>query len=146
MKSKIRKISEEDNILFELMQYKVSLDFLVESHNRDLNEKYKKIILSEFRNITCEVDKKQNKFYLQYKLKSQDNWLPNYSLSLSNEANIVIKILILNENQDKQKYITSYLNELVNSKNQSLIPYTRLFILNNKYYETTYLLIRVKLE
>ena len=83
MKSKIRRIGEEDNILFELIHYKVSLDFLVESQNRELNEKYKKIILSEFRNISCEVDKKQNKFYLQYKLKSQDNWLPNCSLSLS---------------------------------------------------------------
>ena len=145
MKSKIRRIGEEDNILFELIHYKVSLDFLVESQNRELNEKYKKIILSEFRNISCEVDKKQNKFYLQYKLKSQDNWLPNCSLSLSNEVNIVIKLLILNENEDKQKYITSYLNELANSKNQSLIPYTRLFILNNKHYENYLQRIKNKL-
>ena len=135
MKSKIRKISEEDNILFELTQYKVELDFHLESQNRPLYEKYKKIILTEFRNITCEIDQKQNTYYLQYKLKSQENWLPNYSLSLSKDANIKIKLLILNENEDKHKYITSYLNELTNSKNQALSPYTRLFILNNIYYD-----------
>ena len=135
MKSKIRKISEQDNILFELMQYKIELDFLFESQNRSLYEKYKKLILTEFRNITCNIDKKPQTFYLKYKLKSQDNWLPNYSLNLSKEENISIKIIILNEEQDKQKYITSYLNELVNNKNQTLTTYTRLFILNNKHYE-----------
>ena len=135
MKSKIRKISEQDNILFELMQYKIELDFLFESQNRPLYEKYKKIILTEFRNITCDIDKKPRTFYLKYKFKSQENWLPDYSLYLSKEAKINIKIIILDETQDKQKYITSYLNELANNKNQRLNPYTRLFILNNKYYE-----------
>ena len=135
MKSKIRKISEEDNILFELMQYKIELQFPLESQNRILYEKYKKIILSEFRNITCDIDKKSQTFYLKYNLKSQENFIPSYSLNLSKEPNIVIKILILNENDDKQKYILSYLNELTNSKNQSLTPYTRLFIINNIHYE-----------
>ena len=135
MKSKIRQISEEDNILFELTQYKIQLVFPLESQNRLLHEKYKKIILSEYRHISCDIDKKPHTFYLKYKLKSQENWLPNFSLSLSKDPNIIIKILILNENEDKQKYITSYLNELANSKNQSLTPYTRLFILNNLYYE-----------
>ena len=136
MKSKIRKISEEDNILFELKHYKIELDFLCEYQNRPLYEKYKKIILKEFRHITFDDNNKnQNTYYLNYKLKSQENWLPNYSLNLSNEPNIVIKILILNENEDKQKYITSHLNDMANSKNTSLIPYTRLFILNNKQYE-----------
>ena len=135
MKSKIRKISEEDNILFELMQYKIELQFPLESQNRILYEKYKKIILSEFRNITCDIDKKSQTFYLKYNLKSQENFIPSYSLNLSKEPNIVINILILNENDDKQKYILSYLNELTNSKNQSLTPYTRLFIINNIHYE-----------
>ena len=132
---KIRKISEEDNPLFELMQYKVDLTMITESQNHVLYDKYKNIILSEFRKISCEINKKQKTYYLQYRLKSQENWLPSYSLNLTNEPNIRIKLLILNENEDKQKYVTSYLNESVNSKNQSLVNYTRLFILNNKYYE-----------
>ena len=145
MKSKIRTISEEDNILFELMQYKVDLNFPLEYQNRPLYDKYKKIILTEFRQITCEIDKTLKTFYLNYKLKLQDNWLPSYSLNLSNEPNIILKILILNENEDKHKHITSYLNELSNSKNQSLIPYTRLFILNNSYYENYIQKIKNKL-
>ena len=145
MKSKIRTISEEDNILFELMQYKVDLNFPLEYQNRILYDKYKKIILTEFRQITCEIDKTLKTFYLNYKLKLQDNWLPSYSLNLSNEPNIILKILILNENEDKHKHITSYLNELSNSKNQSLIPYTRLFILNNSYYENYIQKIKNKL-
>ena len=135
MKNKIRKINEEDNPLFELVQYKIDLNFISEPHNRPLCDKFKKIILSEFRHVSCEINKKQKTFYFQYKLKSQENWLPNYSLGLLNEPNIKIKILVLNENEDKQKYITAHLNELADSKNQSLIPYTRLFILNNKHYE-----------
>lgn len=145
MKSKIRKISEEDNPLFELIQYKIDLNFISDPHNRPLCDKFKKIILSEFRHISFEINKKQKTFYLQYKLKSQDNWLPNYSLGLLNEPNIRIKILLLNENEDKQKYITSHLNELADSKNQSLIPYTRLFILNNKHYENYVQSIKNKL-
>ena len=47
MKSKIRKISEKDNILFELTQYKVELDFHLESQNRPLYEKYADHIVSE---------------------------------------------------------------------------------------------------
>ena len=69
MKSKIRKISEQDNILFELMQYKIELDFLFESQNRQLNDKFKKIILSDFRKLTVDFDKKPNTCYLHYKLK-----------------------------------------------------------------------------
>ena len=136
MKSKIRKISEEDNPLFELMQYKVELDFLLESQNRPLNDKFKKIILSEFRKVTCDVDKKKNTYYLQYKLKKKDSFLPNFSLKLTNNVNMVIKVLLLSEKENKEKHITNYLNNLTNSKDQSLIPFTRLFILNDKYYET----------
>ena len=136
MKSKIRNISEEDNPLFELTQYKVELEFLFESQNRQLNDKFKKIILSEFRKLTVDFDKKPNTCYFQYKLKNKENYLPNFSLSLTNEANMIIKILILKENENKQKHITTYLNNLTNSKNQSLIPYTRLFLINNNYYET----------
>ena len=135
LKNKIRRISEENNILFELMQYRVELDFPLESQNLPLYEKYKKLILTKFSNVAVEINKKSQTFYLKYKLKSQENWLPNYSLYLSNEPNIRLKLLILNESDDKQKYITSYLNELANSKDQSLTPYTRLFILNNVYYE-----------
>lgn len=135
MKNKIRKLNEEDNPLFELIQYKIDINFISDRQNQPLLDKFKKIILSEFRHVSCEINKKQKTFYFQYKLKSQENWLPNYSLGLLNEPNIKIKILLLNENEDKQKYVTSHLNELADSKNQSLIPYTRLFILNNKHYE-----------
>jgi len=135
MKNKIRKLNEEDNPLFELIQYKIDINFISDRQNQPLLDKFKKIILSEFRHVSCEINKKQKTFYFQYKLKSQENWLPNYSLGLLNEPNIKIKILLLNENEDKQKYVTSHLNELADSKNQSLIPYTRLFILNKKHYE-----------
>mgnify|MGYP003571311490 CR=1 FL=1 len=135
MKNKIRKLNEEDNPLFELIQYKIDINFISDRQNQPLLDKFKKIILSEFRHVSCEINKKQKTFYFQYKLKSQENWLPNYSLGLLNEPNIKIKILLLNENEDKQKYVTLHLNELADSKNQSLIPYTRLFILNNKHYE-----------
>ena len=132
---KLRKITEEDNPLFELMQYKVELDFIMESRNRPLYDKYRKIILSEFRKISCEIGKKIKTFYLQYRFKSQENWLPNYTLGLTNEENIRIKLLILNDTEDKQKYVTSYLNELADSENQALLPYIRLFILNNTHYD-----------
>ena len=145
MKNKIRKINEEDNPLFDLIQYKIDLNFISEPKNRPLCDKFKKIILSEFRHVSCEIENKQKTFYFQYKLKSQENWLPNYSLGLLNEPNIKIKILLLNENEDKQKYITAHLNELADSKNQSLIPYTRLFILNNRHYENYVQSVRNKL-
>ena len=145
MKNKIRNLNEEDNPLFELIQYKIDLNFISEPQIRPLCDKFKKIILSEFRHVSCEINKKQKTFYFQYKLKSQENWLPNYSLGLLNEPNIKIKILVLNENEDKQKYITAHLNELADSKNQSLIPYTRLFILNNKHYENYVQIVKNKL-
>ena len=144
MSNNIREISEEDNPLFEFLQYKIELEFVSESQNRILYDKLKKIILSEFRHISCDITKKKLKseekgeektYYFKYQIKSKEIWLPNYSLRLTNEPNIRIKLLILNKNEDKQKYVTSYLNEIADSKNQSLIPYTRLFILNNKYYE-----------
>lgn len=144
MKNNIRQISEEDNPLFELLQYKIELEFISESQNRVLYDKFKKIILSEFRHISCDITKKKIKnedkgnektYYFKYQFKSIENWLPNYSLCFTNDPNIRIKFLILNENEEKQKYVTSYLNELANAKNQELAPYTRLFILNNQHYE-----------
>ena len=155
MNNNIREISEEDNPLFELLQYKIELEFISQSQNRILYDKFKKIILSEFRHISCDITKKKknNKeekgkektFYFKYQIKSKEIWLPNYSLSLTNDPNIRIKLLILKENEDKQKYVTSYLNELANSKNQGLAPYTRLFILNNQHYENYVQKVKKKL-
>ena len=45
------------------MQYKVDLNFPLEYQNRILYDKYKKIILTEFRQITCEIDKTLKTFY-----------------------------------------------------------------------------------
>ena len=154
MNNNIREISEEDNPLFELLQYKIELEFISNSQNRTLYDKFKKIILSEFRHITCDITKKKNKkeekgkektYYFKYQFKSKEIWLPNYSLSLTNEPNIRIKLLILNENMDKEKYVTAYLNELANKKNQGLAPYTRLFILNNQHYENYVQKVKKKL-
>ena len=134
----IRKISEEDNPFFDLMQYKVTLEFISEIKNRQLYNKYKKIILSEFRSISIEINKSLTTFYLKYKLisnKAEENLDKIYSLNLTEESNIHLKFLILEENEDKQKYITEYLNSMAQNKNQILVPYSRLFILNDKYYE-----------
>ena len=56
-------------------------------------------------------------------------------MNLTEDSNINLQFLILEENEDKQKYITSYLNSMAQNKNQNLVPYSRLFILNDKYYE-----------
>ena len=133
----IRKISEEDNPFFDLMQYKVTLEFISEIKNRQLYNKYKKIILSEFRSISIEINKSLTTFYLKYKLisnKAEENLDKIYSLNLTEESNIHLKFLILEENEDKQKYITEYLNSMAQNKNQILVPYSRLFILNDKFY------------
>ena len=61
MNNNIREISEEDNPLFELLQYKIELEFISESQNRILYDKFKKIILSEFRHISCDITKKKKK-------------------------------------------------------------------------------------
>ena len=138
LKKNIRKISEEDNPFFDLMQYKVSIEFISESKNRQLYNKYKKIIISEFRSISVEIKKEIKTFYLKYKLKSnksEENLAKIYSMNLTEDSNINLQFLILEENEDKQKYITSYLNSMAQNKNQNLVPYSRLFILNDKYYE-----------
>ena len=135
---KLRKISEEDNPFFDLMTYKVNLEFISEMKNRQLYNKYKKIIISEFRSICIEINKTLTSFYLKYKLisnKDEENLDKIYSLNLTEDSNIHLKFLILEENEEKQKYITSYLNSLAQNKNQNLVPYSRLFILNDKYYE-----------
>ena len=133
----IRKIEELDNPLFDLMQYKVNLEFISESKNQKLYDKYKKIILTEFRSIEVQLKNITKKIYLKYKLSSKgESLIDKYSLNLNEEPNINLKFLILNDSEDKQKYITSYLNSLAQSKNQNLMLYSRLFILNDKFYET----------
>ena len=133
----IRNITEEDNPLFDLMQYKVNLEFISESKNQQLYNQFKKIILTQFRSVIVEIKNITKTIYLKYKLTSnkEANFIPKYSLNLTEEPNINLKFLILKENEDKQKYITSYLNSLAQSKNQNLISYSRLFIINDKYYE-----------
>ena len=133
----IRKISEEDNPLFDLKQYRVNIEFISRGNNPQLYNQLKKIILTQFRSVNVPIKSIEKKIYLKYKLigDKQDDFIPNYSLNLTENPNIVIKILILNENEDKQKYITSYLNSLAQTKNQSLVSYTRLFIVNDKYYQ-----------
>ena len=133
----VRNISEEDNPLFDLMQYKVNLEFISESKHKQLYNKYKKIILTQFRTIVIEIKKITRTVSLKYKLASnkEENFIPKYSLNLTEESNIHLKFLILNENEDKQKYITSYLNSLAQSKIPNLMSYSRLFIINDKYYE-----------
>ena len=133
----IRKIEELDNPLFDLMQYKVNLEFISESKNQKLYDKYKKIILTEFRSIEVQLKNITKKIYLKYKLSSKgESLIDKYSLNLNEEPNINLKFLILNDSEDKQKYITSYLNSLAQSKNQNLMLYSRLFIINDKFYET----------
>ena len=133
----IRKIEELDNPLFDLMQYKVNLEFISESKNQKLYNKYKKIILTEFRSIEVQLKNITKKIYLKYKLSSKgESLIDKYSLNLNEEPNINLKFLILNDSEDKQKYITSYLNSLAQSKNQNLMLYSRLFIINDKFYET----------
>ena len=56
---KIRKINEEDNPFFELMQYKINLEFISETKNKQLFNKFKKIILSEFRSVSLEIKQEQ---------------------------------------------------------------------------------------
>ena len=133
----VRNITEEDNPLFELMQYKVNIEFISENKNKELYNKYKKIILTQFRYINIEIQNIERNIYFKYKLISnkEQNFIPKYSLNLTEDPNINLKILILKENEEKQKYITSYLNSLTQSKNKNLISYSRLFILNDKYYE-----------
>ena len=132
----IRKIEELDNPLFDLMQYKVNLEFISESKNQKLYDKYKKIILTEFRSIEVQLKNITKKIYLKYKLSSKgESLIDKYSLNLNEEPNINLKFLILNDSEDKQKYITSYLNSLAQSKNQNLMLYSRLFIINDKFYE-----------
>ena len=132
----IRKIEELDNPLFDLMQYKVNLEFISESKNQKLYNKYKKIILTEFRSIEVQLKNITKKIYLKYKLSSKgESLIDKYSLNLNEEPNINLKFLILNDSEDKQKYITSYLNSLAQSKNQNLMLYSRLFIINDKFYE-----------
>ena len=133
----VRNITEEDNPLFELMQYKVNIEFISENKNKELYNKYKKIILTQFRYINIEIQNIERNIYFKYKLISnkEQNFIPKYSLNLTEDPNINLKILILLENEEKQKYITSYLNSLTQSKNKNLISYSRLFILNDKYYE-----------
>ena len=133
----IRKITEEDNPLFDLMQYKVNIEFISESKNQQLYNKFKKIILTQFRSVIVEIKNYTKTIYLKYKLtpNKEENFIPKYSLNLTEEPNINLKFLILKENEDKQKYITSYLNSLAQNKNQNLISYSRLFIINDKYYE-----------
>ena len=108
------------------MQYKVNLEFILEGRNRQLYSRYKKIILSEFRSIIVQIKNEPKKFYLKYKIisnkeKDEENLIKKYSLNLTEEPNINLKFLILYENEEKQKYITSYLNSLAQSKNQNLI-------------------------
>lgn len=145
----IRKITEEDNPFFDLMQYKVNIEFISEGKNRQLYNKYKKIILSEFRSIIAQIKKESKKFYLKYKLisnKEEENIINKYSLNLTEEPNINLKFLILSENEEKQKYITSFLNSLAQSKNQNLMSYSRLFIINDKYYENYVYNIKNKIQ
>ena len=145
----IRKITEEDNPFFDLMQYKVNIEFISEGRNRQLYDKYKKIILSEFRSINVEIKKESKKFYLKYKLisnKEEENLINQYSLNLTEEPNINLKFLILSEHEEKQKYITSFLNSLAQSKNPNLMSYSRLFIINDKYYENYVYNIKNKIQ
>ena len=133
---KIRKINEEDNPFFELMQYKINLEFISETKNKQLFNKFKKIILSEFRSVSLEIKQEQKIYYIKYILptnKDEENVSKTYSLNLTEKSNIYLKFLILNETEEKQKYITSYLNSFAHSQN--LIPYSRLFIISDKHYE-----------
>ena len=143
----INKISEQDNPLFELMQYKVNIEFISESKDQELYNKYKKIIISEFRSVTFELKNIERTFYLRYKINSnkEEDFIPKYLLNLTEIPNINLKFLILKENEDKQKYITSYLNSLAQSINQNLSTNSRLFILSDKYYEKYLDLVKNKL-
>ena len=133
----IRKISEEDNPLFDLMQYRVNLEFISKSKNLQLYNQFKKIILTQFRSVIVPINKIETTIYLKYRIlgDKQEDFIPNFSLNLTDSPNIYIKILILNDNEDKQKFITTYLNSQAQTKNHSLASYTRLFIINDKYYE-----------
>ena len=53
----IRKISEEDNPLFDLMQYRVNLEFISKSKNLQLYNQFKKIILTQFRSVIVPINK-----------------------------------------------------------------------------------------
>ena len=101
----IRNITEEDNPLFDLMQYKVNLEFISESKNQQLYNQFKKIILTKFRSVIAEIKNITKTIYLKYKLTSnkEANFIPKYSLNLTEEPNINLKFLILKENEDKQK-------------------------------------------
>ena len=93
----IRNITEEDNPLFDLMQYKVNLEFISESKNQQLYNKFKKIILTQFRSVIAEIKNITKTIYLKYKLTSnkEENFIPKYSLNLTEESNINLKFLIL---------------------------------------------------
>ena len=133
----IRNITEEDNPLFDLMQYKVNLVFISDAKNQQLYNKLKKIILTQFRSVILEINNILTTVYLKYKLipNKEENFIPEYSLNLTEDPNIVLNFLFLNDNDDKQKYITSYLNSLAHGQTQNSILYNRLFIINDKYYD-----------
>ena len=96
----VRNITEEDNPLFELMQYKVNIEFISENKNKELYNKYKKIILTQFRYINIEIQNIERNIYFKYKLISnkEQNFIPKYSLNLTEDPNITLKILILKDN------------------------------------------------
>ena len=119
------------------MQYRVNLEFISKSKNLQLYNQFKKIILTQFRSVIVPINKIETTIYLKYRIlgDKQEDFIPNFSLNLTDSPNIYIKILILNDNEDKQKFITTYLNSQAQTKNHSLASYTRLFIINDKYYE-----------
>ena len=81
----IRKISEEDNPLFDLMQYRVNLEFISKSKNLQLYNQFKKIILTQFRSVIVQINKIETTIYLKYRIlgDKQEDFIPNFSLNLT---------------------------------------------------------------